>query len=381
MRRVLVTSTNTSMHEFLLPHIKCLIENGYVVEIACSHVAGRFEQLNEAVGEEVKVHRVNLYRSPVRIGNLKGLRELRQIIRDGHFDLIWTNEPVMGVMTRLAAIPARRTGTKVLYMAHGFHFFHGAPLKNWLLYYPVEKIMSVWTDILVTINQEDYALAKKKMHAKQVEYIPGIGVDTNRFFPDAVTEGKKDAIRRSLGLERGDKMLLSVGELIPRKNHEVVIRALAELRAPSIKYYICGEGELRPELEALIEKLGLEGSVFLLGYREDIPQLCACADLFIMPSLQEGLPVALMEALASKTPVICANIRGNTDLIAGKNALFECRDVSGAAAKITEYLTEPHDDEVERNYENIKRFDLESVKESVKKLAGGVFTESIERRN
>ena len=361
MKKILVSSTNLMMRQFLVPHIKHMLENGYQVEIACSHVGGRFEQLEEIFQGEVKIHQVNLCRNPTKPENVKGLKQLKKIIQDGRFDLIWTNEPVMGVMTRLAARPARRRGTKVMYMVHGFHFWKGAPLKNWLVYYPVEWLSARWTDVLITINGEDYDLAKKHMHAKRVEYIPGIGIDTKRFAPDVLTSDEKTALRDALGLKAGEKMLLSVGELSVRKNHEVVIRALAELHDPLIKYYICGEGDLRQKLVGLAEQLGLADSVFLLGYRGDISALCDCADLFVLPSLQEGVSVALMEALASKTPTVCSNIRGNNDIMP-ERAMFSPHSAQETAERIQEYLLQDRSEEIAKNYEKLQEYDLQRVK-------------------
>lgn len=377
MKKILVTSTNLMMRQFLVPHVNNLCQHGCLVEVACSHVGGDFEELEDIFQGTVKIHRVSLYRNPIKPGNFKGLIQLRKIIKNGHFDLVWTNEPVMGVMTRLAAAQERKRGLKVIYMVHGFHFFKGSPLKNWFLYYPIEKIMSYLTDTLVTINKEDYALAQRKMHAGRVEYIPGIGIDTKKFAPNLLSKEEKKKIRSGLGLNVGDKMLLSVGELTVRKNHEVVIQALARLRDPNIKYYICGRGELEQKLRKLADKLNLADSVKFLGFRDDISSLCNCADLFVFPSAQEGLSVALMEAIASKIPVICSDIRGNTELVADKEALFGYRDIADIAKKIKEYLYTDKRDKIQQNYENLKKFDLSSVmKEGWLNSSGGGNTSS-----
>lgn len=194
---------------------------------------------------------------------------------------------------------------------------------NWLVYYPVEKMLSRWTDVLITINHEDYARAKKKFHAGKTYYLPGIGIDLERFHVgDAETIQQK---RQELGLQPEDVFLLSVGELSDRKNHVVVIEAMKQLvqRHPQLRYFICGQGEKKQELQQLIRKYHLEDHVKLLGFRTDVAELCQAADVFVFPSKQEGLPVALMEAMACGVPVVCSRIRGNDDLVEdGVNGYF-----------------------------------------------------------
>lgn len=234
------------------------------------------------------------------------------------------HSPIGGVVARIAG---HRTKTKVIYTAHGFHFYQGAPVMNWLVYYPVEKVLSRWTDVLITINHEDYARAKKKFHAGKTYYLPGIGINLERFHAgDAQTIQQK---RRELGLQPEDVFLLSVGELSDRKNHVVVIEAMKQLvqRHSQLRYFICGQGEKKQELQQLIRKYHLEDHVKLLGFRTDVAELCQAADVFVFPSKQEGLPVALMEAMACGVPVVCSRIRGNTDLVKnGENGYLVSAD-------------------------------------------------------
>jgi glycosyltransferase EpsD len=216
-----------------------------------------------------------------------------------------------GAIGRLAARSTRKKGTKVIYTAHGFHFFKGAPLVNWLAYYPAERWLARYTDVLITINKEDYEIAKK-FKAKRIEYIPGVGIDTNKFKNIKVDKIEK---RKSIGIEPEDFMVISVGELNKNKNHQIIIRAISELRNEKIKYVLCGQGSLETELRELADKLGIVHQVKFLGFRKDIPELMDIADLFAFPSYREGLSLSLMEAMASGLPVICSRIRGNTDLI------------------------------------------------------------------
>lgn len=315
MGRILITSTELMMLQFLLPHVASLRSEGNEVELACSEVGNRFQELSDYFHGEIKIYKIHLHRSPARPDNLQGFMQLRKIIRQGQYDMIWTNEPVMGVMTRLAARKERKRGVKILYVAHGFHFCKGTPWKNWLMYFPIEWIMSNFTDILVTINQEDYRRAQK-FKAGKVYYIPGIGINTRKF---SLNRCNREDKREELGLHRSDIVMLSVGELSKRKNHEIVIEALAQIKNDKefkdIHYLICGTGPLEGRLKKRIIEFGLEGHVHLLGFRRDISEICNASDIFLFPSRQEGLPVALMESMACGLPVICSNIRGNIDLI------------------------------------------------------------------
>ena len=366
MRILYITTVGSTMC-FFMDLISDLIKSGDVVEIATNITYSDVPSCYREWG--CKVYPLSCTRLPFDKGNLRAIREIRKIVAEGGYDLVHCHSPIAAMCTRVACRPLRKNGVKVLYTAHGFHFYKGAPLKNWLFYYPVEWLCAHWTDTLITINEEDYALAQKHMHTKRVEHVPGVGIDLEKFTPNNLSQEMRRQKRAGLGVAEGEKMLLSVGELIPRKNHKAVIRALAKINDPTLKYYICGQGAQEQELQDLIARLGVTGSVKLLGYRHDISELCECADLFIFPSLQEGLPVALMEAIACKTPVICSDIRGNREL-AENGALFSPTDVSAIADKIREYLTEDKTAEAERSYAALKKFDIRQVMSSMHDIYG-----------
>ena len=314
MKKLLITSTELMMIQFLVPHVKHLAENGFQVEIACSEVGGRMDEVREALsGTVAAIHTLRLERSPVSPRNLLGYTDLRRLLKENRYDIIWTNEPVMGVTTRLAANRYRKSGTKVVYMCHGFHFFRGAGILNWAVYYPIERIMAHFCDAVVTMNQEDYERAQSFRFPK-VYKISGVGVDTRKFGIQSDPE-LRIRKREQLGIPQNAYVLLSVGELTKRKNHEVTLRALKELNDPTVQYVLCGKGDLQPYLEQLAETLGIREQVHFLGYRLDVPEIYRMADCFLFPSLQEGLPFALMEAMQSGLPIVCSRIRGNVDLI------------------------------------------------------------------
>jgi glycosyltransferase involved in cell wall biosynthesis len=248
-------------------------------------------------------------RSPLHPGNRTVYRALKALMDSEDYALIHCHTPVGGMLARLAARASRRRGTRVVYTAHGFHFFTGAPLQNWLLYYPSERWLSRRTDLLVTINAEDYARAWR-FHARRTVLVEGVGVDLARFagLPTrAVT-------RAALGLAETVPVVITVGEHTPRKNHETCLRALA--LTPGATLLFCGVGQNEAELRALAQELGIADRVRFLGFRKDVPALLAAADVFLFPSLQEGLPASLMEAMVAGLPCVVSQVRGNRDLIA-----------------------------------------------------------------
>lgn len=365
MKKILITSTDLMMIQFLVPHVQNLSEHGYRVEIACSDVGGRMDEVRSVLGGFVKaVHTVRLVRSPVSPGNILGYRDMTALLEANTYDIIWTNEPVMGVVTRLAARKLRKAGAKVIYMCHGFHFYQGAGPVNWLIFWPIERLMSRFCDVIVTVNREDEARART-FHAPRVQYIHGIGVNTGRL-------SRRDAqsdIRRELGLEAEDLLVLSVGELNENKNHQVILRALAQLGDPRIHYVICGEGELLEKLQSQARNLGLGGRVHFLGYRSDVVDICAHSDVFVLPSRREGLSVASLEAMYCGLPLIVSKVRGSGDYLQEgvSGFLRDADDAAGFAAAITRLKEDPVlcRSFGERNAEAVKPYCMECVKEEI----------------
>ncbi len=319
-KALMVAHVAYAIDMFNMPNIRLLISMGYEVQVACNFddrsslsdekVALLKEKLT-AMG--VKYHNIPFERQPLRPQNLTAYKMLKNLIDSEKFDLIHCHTPVGGIITRLAAASSRKkNGTKVIYTAHGFHFFKGAPLINWLIYFTAEKFCSYFTDTIITINKEDFANAENKLNAKKVCYVPGVGVDTDFF---AGTSGKRDELLSEIFANKDSIILLGVGELSDRKNHSVSIKALSQIKNENIHLVIAGTGEKREEFLALAKELGVDGRVHLLGFRTDIASLLKSADIFLFPSIQEGLPVALMEAMSCSLPVICSEIRGNIDLI------------------------------------------------------------------
>lgn len=371
MGKVLFVATVVKTHitEFHIPYLRLFKEMGWETAVAARN---DYEDPADCVIPFCDVfYNIPFERNPFKSGNLKAYRELKRLINDGQFDIIHCHTPVGAALTRIAAGKSRRKGTKVFYTAHGFHFCKGAPLKNWLLFYPVERLLAHRTDVLLTINKEDYSRARK-FKAGKIAYVPGVGLDVDKFANLTIDRSAK---RKELGLSDDDYIILSVGELTRNKNHEVVIKALAELKnggnLDNIHYVVCGSGGLAGELKQLVNELGLSGNVHFLGYRQDVDEIYAVADLFVFMSYREGLPVALMEAMASALPVICSGIRGNIDLIkSGFNGeIVDNNPVAVSNAVLMLKRDEVKCDEYAKNaQETVRSFDVSKTVAVLKDL-------------
>ena len=342
-KKVLFAATvvKTHMMQFHIPYLRMFQEMGW--ETA---VAARNDYENS---EDCRIPHCDAYydipfeRLPWKKGNLQAYKKLKETIDSGNYDIIHCHTPVGALLTRLAARDARKKGTKVIYTAHGFHFFKGAPLPNWLLFYPAEKFAAPMTDVLLTINKEDYAFARKKLKAKEILYVPGVGIRTERF---RNTPEQRQEKRQELGFGNQDFLMLTVAEMTVNKNHITNLQAIALLKDTKeyehLHYLICGRGEQWASLEASAKELGIADHVHFLGYRTDAPALYGASDLFLFMSFREGLPVALMEAMSSGMPIVCSRIRGNTDLIEdGQNGIFAENNPQAVADAILELYRNP----------------------------------------
>ena len=369
MKRVLFVATVVRLHinMFHKPFIKWFHEQGWQVDVAANN---DYDDKSECIIPFCDhFHCMPFARSPLKKGNWEAYRQLRKLLDEEQYDIIHCHTPMGSVITRLAAGSARNKGTKVIYTAHGFHFYKGSPALNWLVYYPIEKILSHRTDLLLTMNHEDYRRAKT-FKAKRVEIVNGVGMDLSRFSVAAPEE--KLEVRKELGLQESDTFAISVAQLIKRKNHAVLIDAVHKLHDPSLHLFILGDGIQEQELRKKIKALGLENQVHLLGFRNDVYRLCRAADLFLFASLQEGLPVAVMEAMACGLPIIASNIRGNLDLIdAGEGGwLVDPTDADGFADAIRSALQsrENWDQMMEYNLRKVQKYGIPAVVEQMAEI-------------
>lgn len=329
--KILYVTTVGSTMGFFYEHFRMLLAEGCEIELAC----GNAKPISEKIASlGLTTHILSFSRSPMSMDNLKAYKQLKKLIKHGNYDIVHCHTPNASVITRLACRKYRKKNNlKVYYTAHGFHFYKGAPKLNWLVYYPIEKFCSRFTDKLITINSEDYELAKSKFKAKEVHYVPGVGLDLSRFEDVQVD---KLAKRREIGVPEDAKLLFSVGELNENKNHQVIIRALAKLNDSNIHYVIAGIGDKKESLCMLAKELGIEEQVHLLGFRKDIPELNYIADVFCFPSYREGLGLASIEAMSCGLPIITSNVHGINDYSVDGVTGYKCAptDVDGFAKAI-----------------------------------------------
>lgn len=332
MKKVLFVATVVKAHimVFHIPYLKWFKENGFETYVCAKNDYEDNEKCEIPYCDNY--YDIPFERAPLKLKNIKAYKQLKELIENKEFDIIHCHTPIGGALSRLAARDARKNGTTVIYTAHGFHFYKGAPFINWLLYYPVERLLAGYTDVLITINKEDYNRAKK-FKAKRIEYVPGVGIDTMKYSEISVNKKDKPSL---IGIPQDSLIVVSVGELNKNKNHEVIIKALANLNNKKIYYVICGQGSLNNHLKELAKELGVKEQVKLLGFRKDIMEICKAADIFAFPSYREGLSVSLMEAMASGLPVVCSDIRGNYDLIEEEKGgyLVKAGDIEGFTRKI-----------------------------------------------
>lgn len=313
--KILYTATVLShICQFHLPHMQHLQEQGWEVHVAA------YNNLAVKNGLQLKYCdkfiEIPFSRSPKSPDNLRAYRLMKKLLAEEHYDVILCNTPMGGIVTRLAAKQTRKQGTKVVYMAHGFHFYKGSSKKAWLIFYPIEKYMAKKCDLLITINKEDYALAQEKFSKRtKVAHIHGVGVDEQRYHP--ATPEEQLAMRQAEGLSPEDFVILCTGELNENKNQKTLISAAAQLKdkIPNLKVLLAGNGPKEQELRDQIQAEGIEGIVKLLGYRTDLEKVVPAVDLVVSCSKREGMPLNIIEAMLCKKPVIASHNRGHDELV------------------------------------------------------------------
>lgn len=367
MRILYITTIGTTVG-FFKYLIRELIDEGNTVDIATNESENKVAEYYKGWG--CKIFDISCSRSALTKGNIDAIKEIRQIIAENNYDIVHCHTPIAAACARIACRKQRKLGLKVIYTAHGFHFYIGAPLKNWLIYYSVEWLCSWWTDVLIAINKEDYFIAKKHLHAKDTEYVPGVGIDLSKFLNR--TDGRERK-RRELGLSNERMMLLSIGELNENKNHESVIKAIEGIE--SLTYVIVGKGGTKEKLQRLKGEIDVD--VRLMGYRSDVSDFYDAADVYILPSIREGLNVSLMEAMASGLPCLCGNIRGNVDLIDDNGGyLFDpssVNDIRNTVQKAVQLSKEERKEQGYHNLEKVRGFDKSAVNSQMKRVYETVY--------
>lgn len=365
MKKILFVATVAEhFYYFHLPCFKYFKELGWQIEVAC-HGERELPFCD-------KKYELPIKRSPSDPENLTAYKELKKIIKNGHYDLIHCHTPMGGILTRLAAAGERKNGTKVFYTAHGFHFYKGAPAANWMIYYPIEKLMSRLTDCLITINDEDFELAQKKLDAKKIVKVNGVGYNSDNYFK--ISDEEKQNLRAEYGYSPNEKILIYVAEMNANKNQAMLLRAMKIILAEqkNVRLLIVGADNFNGEYLRLAKELGVAKNVEFLGHRDDACMLTKLSDIAVASSLREGLPVNVMEAMACGLPTVLADNRGHRALCRdGVNGfLVEPNDYTAMAQKILQLLNDEklYEKISESAVQEVKPFSKENVFEELKKI-------------
>lgn len=338
-KKVLLVANVAKEHvlKFHVPTIRRLRSMGWEVDVACKADAD--------IPDASHVYSMSWERSPFTLQTFKGVRELKRILREHQYDIVYSHTPVGGLVARFAARKFRKNGLKVVYCAHGLHFFKGAPFINWLLYYPMEKLMAEFTDMFITINSEDYALVKERFNPRMsVKLIDGIGVNFNRLNIRNKDEVRK-TYRKQLNIPDDAIVLIYVAEILKNKNQSMLISTLDLLRKREIDCWLLlpGPDHQNGEFKRLAEELGVSEYVKFLGWRSDVGELLATSDIYVASSIREGFGINLVEAQYAGLPVVASSNRGHRTIIRdGENGfLVELNDNETMANRIEQIIKNP----------------------------------------
>ena len=361
-KALLISNLAIKFTNFIIPSIETLQKLGYEVH-TCANYSNFIDDKSKY---DVKMHHIDFERNPLKPQNIKAYKQLKELMKREKFDLVHCNTPIGGLLGRICA--KKLNVPNVVYTAHGFHFYKGAPLINNIIYKNVERFLARYTDILVTINKEDYEAARKFQLKKdgQLYLVHGVGIDTSSFYNIKLI---KDNYRKEMNLKADDIVLIAIGELNRNKNYKTLIEAINLIKDTKIHLLICGIGKEKENLVELVKKYGLEKNVHFLGFRNDIPELLSISDIFVQTSYREGLPRSIMEAMSSGLPCVVSKIRGNVDLIEdGKGGFLNSVDSISELANSISILSNDQglrNKMGEFNKEYVKQFDTANVKKEL----------------
>lgn len=304
-----VATSDIHINTFHLPYLEWLFQQGHEIHLA---VENRGDLQIPFIAKLIKIE---FPRSPFSLGNIVAYRKLKKLMDKEQYDLIHCHTPVPSALSRLAGIKSRKKGTKLLYTAHGFHFYKGSPLKNWLTYYSMEYALSALTDVIITINKEDFEYVKDKMWHKESYQIKGIGINSKKF--KTISEAQNKVVRTKLGYTEEDFILLYIAEFIPRKNHIFLLEAMPKLleKCPNVKLVFAGKGILLEAMKRKTKELMIQDSVEFLGFRSDVEVLSSIADIGVSSSIHEGLGLGLAEEMLCSVPIVATVDRGHKEMV------------------------------------------------------------------
>lgn len=368
MKKALLLAPMSSVHErFNVTNIKALKDLGYEIHLAanfslCEH---DINYKDEMLKDGIVIHDISFSRGSL-LKNLKTIPQIKELLKKEKFDIVHCHTETGGILTRLSESADKNA--KYIYTPHGMSFYKGSSLKSQLIYRPIEKWICSKMNANLAMNSEELEVLKN-WNPDTAKFVHGVGLDTDIIKHIDIDTNQK---RRELGIPEDAQMVLSIGELNDNKNHQVVIKALSELKNDNVYYLICGEGEKRQYLTDLAAENSFADRLILTGYRYDVKEILKTADLFVFPSFHEGLPVSVMEAMAAGLPVICSEIRGNVDLIKTGEGGILCNPESVEDFKnaIEKLLTDKNSASEMGifNLKNIEKFSLNEVKDEIEKI-------------
>ena len=368
MDKKILFTANTLRHLYLchMPYLKYFKALGYEV-----HTASDDDKKLDCVD---KAFKLSIKRTPYSLKNIKAIFEMKKILKDNHYDIIHTHTPMGAVVTRVAAMASRKKGTKVMYTAHGFHFFKKCPILYYVLYYPIEKILSKYTDVLITINEEDYNFAKKHFKTN-VKCVPGVGFNEEKF-SSRLTKKEQAVFRQNVGLDKNDYIISYVAEISKRKRHDYLLKTISKMDITNEKFLFIGDDSKIKLIEKLIKKYNLSNVVKIIGFNDDVSKYLDISDLIVSVSRQEGLPLNVMEAMYKEKPIIVTDCRGNRDLIKNKdNGLVVSLNDKDELIDAILYLKNNNDVVLRfgnRNRNVVRRYSISAILPKMKKIYGEI---------
>lgn len=364
MKVLFVATVRSHIGQFHMPFIEELKKRGCEVHAAYKDNSADKQGLDLSAVD--KVFEVPFSRSPYSTSNIRAYKVLKRIIDENHYDAIHCHTPMGAVVTRLAAKNARKKGTKIIYTAHGFHFYKGASKFNWLVFYPIEKYLSKYTDCLITINHEDYELARQKgFKTLKIEHVNGVGVDISRFH--SVTASEKSQLRKEYGYSDSDFLMIYPADFCKRKNQNMLFDTLKLLleKNSNFKLLLPGLDEFAQPYIEYAKEIGVNDHISVMGYRRDIDKLVGMCDLSVSSSRQEGLPINLIEAMAIGNAIVASDVRGNNDLVVnGRNGfLVELNHSQEMADAVLKLYNDPElaASFRKQNSNMVKKYSVDSV--------------------
>lgn len=341
------------------------------------HLASNFNQFQgKKENEDFIVHQIDFIRNPFDIRNIKAYRQLMNLLEKEEFDVIHCNNPISGILGRICGY--RLNTKKIIYTAHGFHFYKGAPFINRILYKSVEEHLAKYTDALITINTEDYQIGNqmKLKNNGKCYYVHGVGIET-KF--KLISKLRKEELIKSLNLSKNAIICIAIGDLNKNKNYKTLIRAFSFLKNSDIHLLICGVGNEKNKLENLVHKCNITKQIHFLGYRNDVNELLQISDIFIQCSYREGLSRSIMEAMIVGLPCIVSRIRGNVDLIDEEKGgfLVEPNNYVEIANRIKMLISneELRKNMGKYNQQKVQQNDIKNIEEEMKKIYEEVLKE------